>query len=214
VSDRRAWARRVLTTLATETWRGREGDETFRTVLLTLATDPRIEALVAKFGAEYPPLPHVTNRVERDPSEDAARRIIHGTAFALSDADCRMVPAKTVLRTREQIESAIAKAETLSATPVRDIKLGVLDALASVLAPLDDPIVERHRPTTKVFGRKPMTAEERDHVRGAHARVRDLARWLFGREGDKIATIFVTVASGVEFTRDDLRKRGARLRRK
>jgi hypothetical protein len=92
----------------------------------------------------------------------------------------------------------------------RDSYLSGLDALASILAPLNDPIVERRRPPVvakRLKGAELSSDEALLHARGVLVRVRGEGRRIFGKVGDRVADAFVEAAAGIPFSRDDARNR-------
>jgi hypothetical protein len=217
-----ASARRMLDAAAIDLAMWRPRDEAYRAALKRMAADPKVERVVAGFGGKYSLAPAFVRQARRDPGEEAMRRMMHAAASVFADRTARMVPAREIVKKREEIERESAKSKALAAFAERDAAdrdsyLSGLDALASILAPLDDPIVERRRPPVIAKRRKGAELPSDEallRARGVLARVRGGARLIFGKVGDRVADAFVEAATGIPFSRDDARgERGRGLRR-
>jgi hypothetical protein len=182
--------------------------------LIDIATDPHVEELVAKFGGKISMTRDFVKQAQqrgRTPEEEAVRRAMHVVAFVCADLNALPVSAKTIVEKREEIERARAAAVVRPPSRARAAFLQSLDGLESILAPLDDPIVERRQPQLR---KEPVADSDyplTDHIyaraRAIRARVRDEFRFMFGEAGDAVADAFVTAATGIPFGRDDKRGR-------
>jgi hypothetical protein len=102
-----------------------------------------VEKLAAQFGGKIQLMPHFVMHARRDAVEEAIGRMMHTTAFAMADRDCRPVPAKAIVEKREELERARLQASALPSTSVNEAYLGWVDQFLAIQAPLSDPIVER-----------------------------------------------------------------------
>jgi hypothetical protein len=214
MSDRRRQARRILADAAgkLETLSRWKGDITFYKALLAIADDEQIAELAANFGRQKLPLAasFIMNAIAQghDPREVAVREMMLLTAHIFADSSCRPVKAKDNAEQREELEKL--RAHALSLNPYgeadersRDKYVAKIDAMLTLLAPLDDLIVERRAPTKKKFDDKAPTTEEYAHARAVRARIREKARQIFGNNGDRVANAFVTAVTGIPFSSDD-----------
>ncbi len=192
--------------------------EVFRTALTRIAADPLVEKLAVEFGYRIPLTPRFEVNARRDPVEEAAKRMMHAVAFAVADPSCRMTAAKNIVEKREELEKA--RAQAMALTPfdernerARDGYVSAINTLLTIQAPLSDPIVERRKPAVlaKRFAGDLPDDEAYSHARAVKARLRDEARHIFGKNGDRVLNAFVEAATGIRFTRDDMRSRN-RLR--
>jgi hypothetical protein len=210
-----ASARRMLDAAAIDLAMWRPSDEAYRAQLKQIAADPKVERVVAGFGGKYSLAPAFVRQARRNAAEEAMRRMMHAAASVFADRTARMVPAREIVKKREEIERERAKAKALAPFAERDAAeretyLSGLDALASILAPFDDPIVERRRPPVVAKQRKGAELPSDEallHARCVLARVRGEGRRIFGKVGDRVADAFVEAATGIPFSRDDARNR-------
>jgi hypothetical protein len=196
-------------------WPERKDDKVFQKALEDLAADFRVQEIVAEFGAKLRLTPLFETKARRHPAEEAVGRMMHATAFAMADLDCRMVSMKEITAKREEIEKAVLKGLASPPSVERNSYLAGLADISALLAPESDLIVERRAPGSSKKNRfgEPLAGEEYNHARAVLARVRGLGRHIFGKAGDRVTDVFVEAVTGVSFSRDDARKRDRRRRR-
>jgi hypothetical protein len=220
VSDRRAWARKTLAAAAADLgalswWKD---NDAYQTALANIRDGVEVEETLAQFGGDQIPImPRFpAGLLSQRAIEMALGLMMFKTASAMADPICAQpVLTKDVIAKREELEKNVTRALSLepydeSAERERDEYVAKHRLLLAIQASLNgDPIVEQRRPTR----RKPdVSVADEDRARAVRARIRELARRIFGKAGDRVADVFVTAATGVEFSRDDWRVHLSRKR--
>jgi hypothetical protein len=200
----RARARKALDAIAMEFAAQPQRNEAVYGCLLKLATAPEIVELVATFGTRKLPLAKsvILHALSKgyDPRAGAAKALMWIAACVVADRG-RPVRARDLADAR-----AIIGTRWTAEMPQEHI-----DALLAIQAPLDDPIVRHRMSVTKDFdGEQNPTSRELGRALAIRARMRDLARGLFGVNGDLVVNIFVNVLTDIPFSRDDDRPRPKR----
>jgi hypothetical protein len=208
MSDRRAWAKRALNAIVAECAVSPVRNEAIYRWLLKLATASEIIELVAEFGTQKLPLPasYIKHALlkDYDPRVGAAKALMWTAACAMADQvlpvrACDLIDAKAIIETRW----------------ARVMSREQIDYLLAIQASLDDPIVRRRASMVKDFdGIENPTSFDLGLALGVKARLRNLARDLFGENADRVVNIFVSVLTHIPFSRDDGRSRPERSRRR
>ncbi len=230
MSDRRAQARKVLAKLAAEigAWPEWKSDEVFQKALVDIAADEAVAEIVAQFGDKILITRHFAMRARRPAEEEAVGRMIFIVAKAMADPYLQMVPAKEIVKKREEWDSAEAKAiavnekrgkleaqmrtavlyterkkfqaQTAALPPARLVEdyLSGLALFRAIQAPLNDPIVKHGASTPKTLD---VSAKDYDRAQAMRARAQGEGRYIFGRAGDRVTEVFVYAATGVGLPR-------------
>ena len=221
MSDRQKWARRTLDQAVREIGASRKNDNAFKKALEVLRDDEAVVEIVAKFGgAELPILSSYVafakSRTIREPVMDAVFWFVLMAARAMTDPDRQPIPALTAVRKQEAYEWVRARVEE-AVLPhyTREAHMNRLNFFQAIEVSPSDPLVERRRPTRKDHD---YTDEEYDHARAVRAQLQELGRRVFGPNGDRVADVFATAATGIMFSKDDgrvhlKRKRSRRSKR-
>jgi hypothetical protein len=195
-------------------WGDDDGDA-YKRALIVLAVDPGVEEVVAAFGDDALRftesfMKQALHRPHRRPDEAAAARMMHATALLCADPICRVVLAKDITETREEIENERSKAMAMPPSSERDRLIFECDARLRVQAQLDDPIVARREPTAVAKRRstnRPINDDDFSHFLAVREHLRLLAREIWGEAGNHVADVFIKAVTDVRFSRDDRRTR-------